>query len=356
MNELLYGFHALEDVRNELAVENRPAINTAIQQALAEHNRQWTALYGLLASRTTEYQLRFKAANNHRLQALDELGRARPVRRAGEYKIGFPIQKAGVALGETYEERIKMSVQDVNDTLSELETGDITWNIEHALAAYFDNAGWTYEDPMHGAIEVKGLANGDSTLYNVKAGASQGATDNHYLAQANAISDADNPYPEIYEELTEHPENSGQVVAVIASDLRTGTEGLANFTAAPDPNLTQGINETRLTGNLGAAVPGEVIGYVDGVWVSVWQSMPAGYISAVVTQGERPLLFREDEFAQLQGFNAEAEREDYPYLERQYVRRGGYGGWNRIGGLVFQVGAAAYSVPTSPLDYATPLA
>ena len=100
-------------------------------------------------------------------------------------------------------------------------------------------------------------------------------------------------------------------------------------------------------GSLGIDVPGTVIGYVDGVWVVEWQSMPSGYMSAVTTEGPRPLAQREYPIATLQGFRRVGERFDYPFEEVQYARWAGFGAWNRIGALNYQIGAADFSTPTN---------
>lgn len=347
----LYGFHTLEDVFAEQALLYEARVIDAVQQAVAEHNRQMAALSGMFSVGVTDPTLRFKAAGNAVLQPLDEQGRPRPIRRAGEYTVGFPLQKAGGAIAQTYEARIKMSVQDVNDVLSELTIADTRWMRQHLLAALFDDAGWTFEDEQYGAINVVGLANGDATTYNISAGSDNGATDNHYFA-ATAVSDA--VFEQIEEEITEHPENGGDIVAMIPTDLRAAVQDLAGFYSESDPNIRRGSGEAELTGSANVATPGEIIGYHDaGVWIAHWRSMPSGYIAAMATQGSRALGQREDEFAQLRGFVEEDANSDYPFLQRNFVRRAGFGANNRIGAAVYRIDASgAYAPPsgfTAPL-------
>jgi hypothetical protein len=347
-NQVLYGFTNLQDrfarrVR-EVGVQ---VVSTAIQQSVTEHNRQLATLLALFARRTTDFKLRYKTPTAARLQPMDELGRARPIRPAGHYDVAWPIQKAGAALGATYEEMIKMTVEEANEKTVALVSADMRWMRDHVLGGlYYNAAGWTYTDEAHGDLTILGLANGDTTRYLVQNGADQGTTDTHYLAQAASIGDAANPFPIIYAELKEHPENSGDVIAFIPSNLKDAVEGLASFRPVRDANVQEGANTAVLVGNLNAAVPGELIGYVDKVWIVEWKSLPDNYIISLCTEGPRPLAMREHMEAELQGFNQEATRDDHPYFERQWARRAGFGAWNRVGAVVYRIGNASYAIPS----------
>jgi hypothetical protein len=121
-----------------------------------------------------------------------------------------------------------MTVQQVNDAVSDMLTADVNWMRDHILAGLFYNgAGWTSPDPEYGDLTIQGLANGDTVTVYVKQGGAP-ATDTHYYAQAAAIADATNPYDDLYAELSEHPENAGgDVITFIASDQVATTEALA---------------------------------------------------------------------------------------------------------------------------------
>lgn len=353
--EILYGFHQLTDILSERVNENNIAVvNDAIQQAQAEYNRQLDAVTGLFVTRTTEHQVRYKQLGRARSQPLDQNGRALPVKPSGYYDVAFPIHAAGNAWGTNYVTRQFMTVQDVNDNVRTMFDGDTAWMTDHILAALFADSTYTFTDTEHGSLTIQPLANGDAVTYGVFTGASSAATDDHILAQANAIADgADNPFPTIYTELTEHPENGGQVVAFIASDLKASVEGLTNFKEQADPNIRVGSGNDELVGSLGVNVPGTVIGYVDGVWIVEWPSLPSSYLIATTTEGNRPLAQREFAVPSLQGFRQVAERLDYPYEEVQYARWAGFGAWNRVGALVMRIGNGTYAVPT---NYSVPMA
>lgn len=359
-NQVMYGFMNLAHLFGErVDTVGVDTVYTAIQQSIDEHNRQTAALTSLFVEPTTSFKQRFKTATNARLQPLDENGRARPMLPTGAYDVAWPIQSAGAATGFNRISRIKMTVQDANEQTAAMLGADFRWMRDHILAGMFydaggDGTGWTYNDPNDdvGALNILGLADGDTQIYNVTAGADSGATDDHLLAQANAIDDSNNPFPTDYAELTEHPENSGEVVAIIPTNLKASVEALATFYPITDPNLRSGSGVTELIGSLGTAVPGEIIGYVDKVWIVEWRSMVSSYMITLATGGERALRMRQHPEAELQGFRMVAERNDHPFYESQWERHAGFGAWNRVGAVVRRVGNGTYAVPT---NYTSPM-
>ena len=352
---ILYGFTNLKDVFSQRVDDVGVAVvNDAIDATIAEHNRQLAALTGLFATPTTEYKIRYRTPVAARLQPLDENGRARPIKLAGYYDVAFPLQDAGTAWGQTYKASKKLTVQEANDILNTLLTADKRWMRDHILSALFTTASWTFSDDQHGDLTVKGLANSDTDTYLVQTGADAGATDTHYLAQANAIDNSNDPFPTIYDELTEHPENTGEVVVLIPSNVKTTVQNLSAFYPQTDTNLNAGMASTTLRGSLGVPLPGVLLGYHEArVWIAEWKSLPSGYMIATMTGGPRPLLMREEMEASLRGFNRVAERNDHPFYESQYLRIAGFGANNRVGALVQRIGNGSYAIPT---NYPSPLA
>jgi len=346
-NQILYGFANLQHLFDRRIEEvGVSEVFTAIDQSVAEHNRQMDALTSILIQPTTEYKLRRHTASVARLQPLDENGRARPIMPEGYYDIAFPLHDAGVAWGANYKSRIKMTVREANNITATMLDADSRWMRDHILAAIYANVSWTFPDDEHGDLTIEGFANGDTVTYQILSGADSAATDTHYLAQAGAIANDANPYPTIYEELMEHPENNGEVVCMIPTNLKATTKALLNFYDEPDPNITQGVATDRLASMLGVAVPGEVIGYVEKCWIVEWRSMPDSYIVAVSTGGDVPLYMRQEPEGTLQGFNMVAQRDDHPFYESQFLRIAGFGAFNRVGAVVYRVGNGAYAIPT----------
>jgi hypothetical protein len=350
-NQLLYGFIQLKDLTARRVTEvGVSVVNTAIEQAVAEALRNIEAVTSLFATPTTEFKTKFNSPSIARLQPLDESGRARPIKPGGQYPIAFPLQDGGAAWGMTYKAREKMTVQDANDATATLIGADARWMGDHVRGALFANVPWVFPDPEHDDLTIEGLANGDAVRYQVQAGNDQGATDNHYLFQADAIDDDHNPFPTIHDELTEHPENSGEVLSFIPSNLKNTVKGLQTFYPEVDPNIQQGSGVSVLSGTLGVPLPdgpGSLLGYDDSkVWIAEWKKLPDNIIVSLMTGGERPLAMREDEVETLRGFRKVAQRDDHPFYESQWLRIAGFGGRNRVGALVMKIGSGSYSVPT----------
>lgn len=353
-NQQLYGFHNLKDLATErVTTVGVDVVGTAIEQAFQEHNRQLDALMDFFVTRTQEWTQRFASVTAARNQPIDESGRARPIKPSGYYDVAFPLQFSGNAWGADYVTSVKMTVAEVERTTRTLLMGDARWMRDHVLAALFTNVTWTFNDPLKGSLTIQPLANNDSVTYQIISGGDVGAAAQHFLAQANTIADgADNPFPTIYDTLVQHPENSGEVVAFVPNGLTASIEALATFVPENDPNVRQGANTAVLTGTLPGTLPGTLIGYVDKVWIVEWRSLPAGYLIATTTGGDRPLAMREDPEAELRGFRQVATREDHPFYERQYIRRAGFGAWNRVGALVYRIGNGSYAIPT---NYSSPM-
>lgn len=350
-NQVVYGFHALQDRFGALisTLDDR-VVDTAITQAMAEHNRRLDAVRGLFVRPNVEPQTIFRTPGMTRNQPLDEYGRPIPIKAAARYTVGFPIQASGNAVAWTWMQAQKRTLEDVNDAIATIQDGDTRWVFDHILAALFANASYTfYDSDRAGTLTILPLANGDAQSYLVFAGVDAAATDNHLLAQANAIgAGADNPFPTIVTELKEHPENAnGEIIVFVPSTNLAAVQGLATFNPILDPNIQLGANSDRLIGSLNVALPGTLKGYDDaGCWIVEWPRLPSNYLVAVATGGESPIGERIDPTPSLQGFFEMPRNEDMPWYQRSWGRMAGYGAWNRVAAVVLRVGNGTYAVPT----------
>lgn len=324
----------------------------AIDESVAEHNRQLNALMALFAMPTTDFQTRYELAGVTRSQPLDSNGRARPVKPTGNYTVGFPLQGSGNAWGRNYRTSIKMTVQEVARLTATMMDGDSRWVRDHILAALFyenSTTPWTFPDEANGDLSIYGLANGDTVTYQIMAGADSAATDDHVKGTASLAAST---FTDIHDELVEHPENSDQVVVFVPTASKSAVEALTGFYPIADPNLRSGSGVTELARTLDVAVPGEVFGYIEGCWVVEWRAMPSDYLIGTTVGGEPALAARQDPEIELQGFNRVADRNDYPWYETQYARWLGFGGWNRVGAIVYRTNNGTYAIPTG---YSSPM-
>lgn len=350
-----YGFLSYANIAADRVLDgnNVQIVQAAIAASVAEHNRQVDAALGELVQRTTEYTRRYKIGGGGTLQPLDEWGNPLPVKDAGYYDVAFPLQGGGTAWGDNRVSRALMTIADADRHTMAAVRRDADWMKRHILAAMFDNTSYTYIDPEKGTLTVQPLANGDAVTYLTKNGTQ--ATDTHYYAQAAAIADATNPYPTLLAKLSEHAENDGPYVAYIPTALKATTMALATFHDVADPNIQVGTGNTVLVGSVDRGFGDALIGYVDpGVWIVEWSLLPATH-GIMVARGAStpPLGMREYPSAALQGLFAENHSPDGNLNEYRMIRYAGFGALNRTAALAFQIGNAAYQIPTG---YTTPLA
>lgn len=350
---VLYGVLSEKDLADQRVDDsNVEIVQDAINQSAAEHTRQMDAILGLFVMPTTQYKTKFWSSVAARLQPLDASGRALPIKPGGTYDLAYPIQMAGAAWGTDYVTSVKMRIGEVARITSMMLSADMRWMRDHALAALFfkDTTNpWTFVDPAHGSLSIYGLANGDTVTYQIATGADSGATDDHLKAASTLTASV---FEDIKNELTEHPENAGQVIVFIPTALKSTAEGLTGFIAVADPNVNPASTAATLIRSLSTPIPGEIIGYIEGCWVAEWRSLPSTHIIGVTTEGEKPLALREDEEEQLRGFKKVADRDNHPWYEQQWLRRGGFAAWNRVGAVVYYIGDTTYAVPTG---YTSPM-
>lgn len=329
-------------------------LQSAVLMDTSQHNADVAAVQNLFADPVTIPQESVTTQSSRRNQPVDENGRVIPIKPSVPYTVAYPLKGSGNAWGSNFVTRAQMTVGMLAQTMSAMFRGDLAWVEDQILAALYTNTngGYTWNDPLYGALTVQGVANGDATTYyNVNTNST--ATDNHYLAQTAAIADATNPFDDIYAELTEHPDNGGEVVAFIPAGLRATATGLAEFNSAlVDPDITLSDTTDRLTGSLRAALPksAKVLGKTDsGVWIVEWARVASNTIISITTEGPRPLARRMWPQSQLQGFFRAGERADFPHTEEQWQRWEGYGARNRTGAVLYQVsnGDTTYDIPSN---------
>lgn len=354
-NTTAFGFVALEDVfSRELTEVGVDVVRTAITDSVTEYNRQLAAILPFVTVGTTSKE-KFRLPGGSSLQPLDQWGNPLPVKGGSSYEAGYPIQGGGTAWGTNRVSRALMTVAEANEHTLDAIKADADWMRRHIMASLLSNVSWTFDDDQYGALTVNPLANGDTVVYPRK-GVLNPAADNHYLAQAAAIADVSNPYPALYDELKEHPGNTGPFVAYIASDLVASTVALADFVPLEDSDITEGVGTATISGNRAAVQgPGDlVLGKMrNGLWIVEWYAVPSGYILAMALNSTGGMIFqREYPAAALRGFFPEFDPTIGGLSLNKFIRYAGFGVRNRVAAAVMRIGNASYATPTG---YEAPL-
>lgn len=361
-NTVPYGFIGLQhlyDTRVQQA--GAQLILDAVNQSAAEYSRISDSLLSMFASRTTVAQEEFALPGSGTLQPLDEWGNPVPTKVSGSYTVAYPIQGAGDAFGDNRISRNLITVGEVARLTTEIMRKDKDWLMRHMLGAIFDNTTWTYADKVGqngakglGNLTIQPLANGDSVVYN-RIGGTVAATDDHYLAQSAGIDDTHNPFSSIKTELTEHPGNTGELVAYVASDLVDSIAALTEFVEVGTSGIQLGANSDTLTMNPQSMVGfgREVIGKTkSGVWIVDTPVIPSSYMVTICTGTDAPFRMREYDSPALQGLFTETFSEDGNKFITRMLRYAGFGCRNRVGAHVTYIGSGSYAIPTG---YSTPL-
>lgn len=357
--KIAYGFMGLDHLFNTRVNEAGVSrVWSAVQESAQEHSRVVNAMLSGLATPTEQAQEQIELGNSGILQPIDEYGNPLPVKPSGSYQVAYPIYGGGTAWGDNRISRAMMTVEEANRNTIEAQNADANWIIYHLMAALLDNTAYTYEDKAHGAykglgnITIQPLANGDTVTYNNIGGGA--ATDDHYLAQANAISDTDNPFPIIYNELAHHPSNSAdpEVVTFISSSLQDTTEGLAGFVERDDKAIQPGSQTARVVELVDRGYGDSYLGRVNRNHIVKWSRLPAGYMLSQAVNAGPVLKWREYPAAELKGLFAEGHSPDGNLQIQRLLRFGGAGVFNRVAAVVYQIGNATYQIPTG---FNTPL-
>jgi len=344
---LAYGFVQWSHLAAErVATVGFERVWTMIQESADEHTRQINALMASLVERTTLYKERYMLPGSGTLQPLDENGNPRPVRPSGYMDVAYPIQGGGTAWGDNRVSRAKLTVDEANRNTLDALRKDADWVRRHIFSALFYGASWTYTDPLYGSLTIECLAdNGAGELYP-KAGV-DAAVDNHLLAQAAAIDNSNDPFDDIYDELTEHPSNAGgPVVVYIPTNLKASVEALTSFVEVVDPDLRVGSATEVIGASFDRGFGDEVLGKSHKCWIVEWKALPDSYMFAHAQGGGPVLKVREHEESELQGFFAEGFDTDGNFKGTRMIRYAGFGVANRIAAVAYYVGAGSYTAPT----------
>lgn len=355
-NQVQYGFVSLQDAFSRRVIEvGVDQVFTAIQQTVEAYNEQLNALLSDLAERTILHKRLYRTMSAARLQPIDENGRALPIKTGAQYTVGWPLRRAAVAWGQGYEAGLRMTIEQANEQTRLMILADTAWMRDELLGGLFNATSYTFTDELYGAVTVLPLANGDAQTYYVQGGATDPVTANHFIGQAAAIDDTHNPFTLAYSTLKQYPENTGNVYALVPSNLLAAVEALSTFLPLPDANIRQGSGQTVLQSDPGINTPGVLRGYLEGdrVFIYEWVGMPSNYIVMRAQGSPPPLAMREDDIAELQGFRqVNNDMDDFPWGELQYRRKVGFGALNRTSAYVIRIGNGTYAPPT---NYALPM-
>jgi len=352
----IFGLLNINDTdRVFLSTLGQDVVYDAIIELLNEYNMDLSAQMAVFVDRmTTDHKIRYKLPGGGRLQRLGRQAPGGATKRTGQWDVAFPLEGFGAQLAGSRVDMAYMTVEELDRHLDTIFIQDVNTIRFEILQALFDNTQDTFEDKLWGSLSIEPLANGDAVTYPPVLGSEDEATDNHYLESgyaATAISDANDPYLTIRDELEEHfgAGTGGENVVVFVNPAETPeTKDLTDFDAVPDRFIRVGDNTDVPVGL--PNVPGRILGRVSGCWAVEWRWMPASYMLGVFMDAPRALYERVDpaDTGLGMGLQLVAEDEDHPIKSSYYEHRTGFGAANRLNGVVLELGTGGtYTIPTA---------
>lgn len=327
------------------------AANEYLQMADADMMKAFSIF---IEQEVEDYKERYYLPGGGRLDRRGGQAPSSASKAYGSWDVAFPLEDFGKQIADDDVTVAYMTVQQFQRHLDNIRIQDINTMRFEILKAIFNSAQDTFVDPLYGSLAIEPLANNDSVVYPPVLGSETEAVEMHYLESgylASAISDTNNPYVTIRDEIEEHfgtPQGYGNIAVFINNAQVSKTVDLTDFDEVPDNVVKPGSN-TDVPFNF-PAVPGRVIGRVSGVWVVEWRWIPANYAVGIDLDAPAPLKMRVDPASTglPRGLQLIAENAAFPLNSRHYRHRFGIGCGNRLNGVSFEFGnGGTYTVPTA---------
>lgn len=329
----------------------------ATQEYVAMVNEDLARVTSLFIEKVTEdHKFRYYLPADGELQKVSELGRPGESKVNGSWDVALPLESWGDALGASRVDLAYMTLADYQRHVEGIALRAQNTLRKEIMRTLFDNVNYNFADKLRGTLAIKALANTDGTLYPPLAGGVTAADATHYVESGyivSAISNTNNPIKTISRALRARFGSNGngnarRRVILIASGMQDYVEALADFDAVDDMNIVAGANSDKVV-NTPVSIPGEIIGYCDQAWISVWDWMPATYAVGIDLLAPKPIQMRVDPgYTNLpRGLTLVAQSDEFPLTKSDWQWRMGLGIANRLNGYVMEVAnGGGYTVPT----------
>lgn len=354
----IFGILGLQD--HDYAFLNtlgQQVIFDAANDEMRRQNEEIMSVLGVFVEAETEsFKERYKLPAGGRLQRISGLTQTAAAKTYGKWDVAYPLEDFGAQVAQDRIDFAYATAQDLNRHLDSVNMQNINTLRFELLYALFNSTAATFTDRNHGNLTVERLANGDSVVYPPVLGSESEATDNHYLESgyaASAISDTNDPYVTIVDELEEHfgaPTGGSEIVIFVNNAQRAKTEALTEFTQTSDRFIQEG-SQTAIPLMPGQRLPGRTLGrHGAGAWVQEWRWIPSGWMLAIHLGAPKPLKIRRHPASTglPRSLQLVSQSDIYPFTQSHYEHHFGFGVGNRLNGVVMELGTGGtYSVPTA---------
>lgn len=334
--------------RSYVSSVGKDVVYDEITKVLERHNKlQAEMLSVFVERRTADYAFRYKAPIGGEMQTMGRQAPAGAVKATGYWDVGLPLTQIGDRLATDRVDAGYLTAGALEAQLRSIMDRDTNSVRRDIMAALLYDKARIFSDPIWGNVTVRPLASDDdAVVYPPVIGAQVGATDDHYLTAATLNVAA---MTAAYNDLIEHfgQMQSGDNVICFAGPTDVATiAGLDGYTSDVDRFLVAGDDTASLSAIPNA--PGITVGRWNSVWVNEWRWMPDDYVLFIHLDFPKPLYMREDpsDTGLGTGLQLVSTDTEHPITNAHYEHRYGFGVANRLNGVVLNITAGDYTVPS----------
>lgn len=344
----LVGIKSVEDLRAyrfaSAAEMGLDTINAILERDLAAVNAAMLDAVSLIAEPVTEQQRIYGTSYRYAMQEVDEHGVPDSKKAQPGQTVSFPLRRFAITLGWTRDAMKRMTPAELAEDYIAARDGYRYEVIKQIKKACYDKDNYTFVDELTNGVSlpVKRFLNADSAkIPNAPDGTTfSGATHTHYNAiTGSAVANVD--VNTMVDHVTEHGNYAGVKVVVSAADAPT-IAALSNFKTALDAGLITPSPTTQSFTAQAAAPLGDnrLIGcWRNGsveVWIKPW-AVTGRYACFATGASEKPLGYRQPNFAGLQGFRFNSLEERLTIIAQLVEAEFGFGAWNRTAAAFLDV-------------------
>lgn len=355
-----YGVLALGDALTLVNTVGQTEVWDVAQRYLAAHAARFQRMSSFLVERITEkYSDKYYLPGGGVMQRRGGWAQSHAIRTTGAWDVAFPIEEFGDQVAFTKRSVALMTLQQMQNNIETTRVRDANTRRKEMLRPIFNNTTRTFDDPEHGSITIRPLANGETdVLFPPFLNQTDEATANSYDIAgyiSSAISDVNNPIILVVSDLNDRfgtEEGSGNFAVFINQAETPEIEALASFIPVDDRFIRAAPADAAVTG-VPTNTPGRVLGRANGAWIIEWPSIPANYLFGMDLSVSPPIIERAHPAATRiqRGVHLVTQSSDavnYPFDQAHYESHFGYAAGNRLNGIVLQLKASGpYDIPAA---------
>jgi hypothetical protein len=331
------------------------ALNQMVQARLAFLNASVSEQLGLFCEESVDSRRIWGSTQNFEMKELDEFGVAKTQKGSLGTEVAFPLRHFGVAVGNTKDWYFRATAAEFAKRVIGLESAYKKRVSDEMAFALFGKTNYTFKDYLvdNTSLSVKFALNADSSVIPAAPNGTAfvGSSHQHYTGTSGstlAYTDIDT----LISNVTEHG-NTGvklyipqALVATLAGLASTKFVKLSYTGIIPASTATSTVEKMDVAN----VDPNNIlVGFWDGIPVLTRYWVPTSMVLCLAENayGQKPLVYRIEKIAALQGFRLAGNYNVHPLMAEEWEANFGIGAWNRSAYAVLDTAhQTSYTIPT----------